>query len=92
MEKYMELLLFLFASVNALASANAPSLVQKTFYVSTIGDDSWSGLLPSPNPTNTDGPFLTPLAAQLAVLSVPRPLTGQVIVYIRESLVSCRSQ
>jgi len=86
MEKYILLLLFLFASASAAASANAPSLVQKTFYVSTIGDDSWSGLLPSPNPTNTDGPFLTPSAAQLAVLSVPRPLTGQVIVYIREGL------
>ena len=27
------------------------------FYVSPEGDDMWSGLLPTPNPQRTDGPF-----------------------------------
>ena len=56
------------------------------FYLSPNGNDSFTGLLPSPNPTNTDGPFLTPFAAQLAVLAVPRPLAGTVTIYVREGL------
>ncbi|MEJ7614356.1 MAG: hypothetical protein SQA66_12055, partial [Candidatus Fervidibacter sacchari] len=30
-----------------------------TFYVAVNGNDSWSGRLPSPNRTKTDGPFAT---------------------------------
>ena len=37
------------------------------FYISTKGDDRWSGTLPEPNITNTDGPFLTIRRAQKAV-------------------------
>jgi parallel beta-helix repeat protein len=39
-----------------------------TFYVSgTNGNDAWSGLLPAPNATNTDGPFKTLGKAQSAI-------------------------
>jgi len=30
-----------------------------TYYIALDGNDSWSGTLPSPNATGTDGPFLT---------------------------------
>jgi hypothetical protein len=32
---------------------------KSTFYVSTIGSDSWSGRLTTPNSSRTDGPFAT---------------------------------
>lgn len=51
------------------------------FYVSPDGNDAWSGTLP--NPTGTDGPFLTPSRAAAAVAAVPRPLTGDVNVWLR---------
>ncbi len=38
-----------------------------TFYVATVGDDSWSGLLPEPNPEGADGPFHTLQAARDAI-------------------------
>ena len=40
---------------------------QADFYVSVIGNDQWSGTLPEPNSTATDGPFLTIHRAQKAV-------------------------
>lgn len=39
----------------------------QTFYVATNGNNTWSGLLPAPNQTNTDGPFLTLAQAQTAM-------------------------
>ena len=40
------------------------------FYVSTYGNDSWSGKLASPNETKTDGPFASIQRAQKAVLAL----------------------
>ncbi len=37
------------------------------FYVSTNGNDAWSGTLPEPNANGTDGPFLTIKRAQKGV-------------------------
>lgn len=39
----------------------------ETFFVSTKGNDHWSGRLPAPNHGGTDGPFATPARAQEAV-------------------------
>lgn len=36
------------------------------FYVSTEGNDRWSGMLPEPNPMRTDGPFASIARAQRA--------------------------
>jgi hypothetical protein len=74
------LLLYIF---NYLSESSS---IQTSFYVSTIGCDSWTGLLPNPNPAKTDGPFLTPFAAQNAILGLSRPLTGQVNVFFRQGL------
>ena len=60
--------------------------VQVTYYVSPQGNDAWSGLLPDPNPTNTDGPFLTPYAGGQAVYNLSRPLTGTVNIFLRSGL------
>ncbi|MDD4019648.1 MAG: hypothetical protein PHV28_17095, partial [Kiritimatiellae bacterium] len=38
-----------------------------TFYVSTKGNDAWSGGLPAPNRAGTDGPFATVTRARDAV-------------------------
>ncbi|MDP4284164.1 MAG: hypothetical protein Q8891_07050 [Bacteroidota bacterium] len=37
------------------------------FFVSPKGNDNWSGTLPEPNTTNTDGPFATIMRAKSAV-------------------------
>lgn len=43
----------------------APSTAQPVadFYVATVGNDAWSGRLPTPNAAKTDGPFATPARA-----------------------------
>ncbi|MEM2885611.1 MAG: right-handed parallel beta-helix repeat-containing protein, partial [Thermoproteota archaeon] len=55
------------------------------FYVSPDGDDRWSGRLPSPKPSGTDGPFLTIGRARDAVreLKAKRGLKGPVYVFVR---------
>lgn len=55
------------------------------YYVSPVGNDSYSGLLPDPNPTFTDGPFLTPGKAAVAVSMIPLK-TSPVRVEIRAGL------
>lgn len=42
------------------------------FYVSLDGDDSWSGQLPEPNDTGTDGPFRSLERAQNAIRELKR--------------------
>jgi hypothetical protein len=42
------------------------------FYVSSIGNDNWSGKLADPNPAKTDGPFETIERAQQAVRELKR--------------------
>ena len=64
----------------ALAASSGP------FYVAPDGNDAWTGTLP--DPAGDDGPFLTPARAAAAVLAVPRPLTGDVHVWIRAGVYS----
>ncbi|HRT29164.1 MAG TPA: hypothetical protein P5527_05180 [Kiritimatiellia bacterium] len=56
-----------------------------TFYVSTKGNDAWSGSLPKPNWTGTDGPFATVTRARDAVraLKASGPLSVPVTVLLR---------
>src|ERR1051325_9494830 len=49
------------------ALADAP---RADFYVATNGNDTWTGKLPAPNATRTDGPFATPQRARQAVLEL----------------------
>jgi hypothetical protein len=43
---------------------HAAPLTTGTLYVSTHGNDSWTGKLPEPNADGTDGPLATPQAAR----------------------------
>ena len=48
----------------------APFGARGDFYIATNGNDAWSGLLPAPNATATDGPFATLEAARNAIRSL----------------------
>jgi len=58
-----------------------------TFYVAVNGNDSWSGRLPSPNRTKTDGPFATLQRALEAVKTLKQQQGGTlrqpVTIYLR---------
>ena len=56
------------------------------FYVSTQGNDKWSGKLPKPNAAGTDGPFASITAARDAVrkLKAAGELAGPLTVWLRE--------
>lgn len=51
--------------------ATGTSAARTSFYVSPDGDDSWSGLLPEPNPQRTDGPFASIEKARDAARAKP---------------------
>jgi parallel beta-helix repeat protein len=68
-------------TVNMAAAAQ-----QVVFYVSTLGNDSWSGSLADPNQDKTDGPFATLARAQAAVRALNQEAlsaTRQFTVYLR---------
>jgi hypothetical protein len=54
--KCFALILVMALASSAFAENHAPG---STVYVSPDGDDRWSGRLPSPNPSRTDGPVAT---------------------------------
>ncbi|MCU1325298.1 MAG: hypothetical protein JWN34_668, partial [Bryobacterales bacterium] len=57
----------------SIQPAASTSPAASTYYVAAQnGNDAWSGQLPSPNGTNTDGPFLTLRRAQTAMQSSTR--------------------
>jgi len=53
------------------------------FYVSTNGDDAWSGNLPAPNAARTDGPFATLARARDAVRDLKGGAKRDFVVLIR---------
>jgi formylglycine-generating enzyme required for sulfatase activity len=64
----------------SMAAAVAPA----DFYVSTAGNDAWSGSLPAPNAAGTDGPFATVARARDAVRETVRAgLEHDVTVNVR---------
>ena len=49
-----------FVSMEKVMSEGSTSKEQQAlFYVSTQGNDTWSGTLPEPNAAKTDGPLAT---------------------------------
>ena len=63
------------------AGSNPPPA--STYYVSTNGNDSFSGTLAVTNFSKTDGPFLTLQRAQQAVEAALGDATGQITVEVR---------
>ncbi len=61
------------------------ALAKADFFVSTDGNDAWSGTLPEPNETNTDGPFATLEQARDAIrqLKAAEGLNAPVTVMVR---------
>lgn len=57
------------------------------FYVSPDGNNNWSGTLPAPNATETDGPFATVPGAKQAVRNIlqnPQGRTTPIVVMVRQ--------
>jgi uncharacterized protein (TIGR03437 family) len=55
-------------AANTVVVDIGPKLVTtQNFYVAPNGNDRWSGTLPAPNASSTDGPFQSPAGAQSAV-------------------------
>ncbi len=55
-----------------------------TLYVSTVGDDTWSGQLAEPNPQRTDGPLATLSAARDRLRSLRAERTAAVPLTVFE--------
>jgi hypothetical protein len=62
-------------AVTALASLLV--IAPANLYVAVNGNDQWSGTLPVPNATNTDGPFATIAMAQIAMRNLISANPGQ---------------
>jgi len=75
------ILAFLFAAITLLTAAAQ----DHRFFVATNGNDHWSGTLPAPNGTKSDGPLATPAGARDALrrLRHTGQITGSVTVEIR---------
>jgi len=80
------------ATCNGIATAppalitiqgSGPPPASVTFYVAPGGNDFWSGRLPAPNSTNTDGPFATFDHARAFVQSINKAGLTQVNVQFR---------
>ena len=57
------------------------------FYVSPQGDDTWSGTLPGPNTSHTDGPFRTLVRAQQAVRMLKKKVYKPKVKPVQENYI-----
>jgi hypothetical protein len=64
-------------------AANPPQTPSTTLYVALNGNDAWSGKVPNPNASNTDGPFATFDHARAQVQLLNKSGLGQVNVLFR---------
>ena len=71
-----------------LSYASARTTADLVLYVSTNGNNSWSGKLPEPNPDKTDGPLATLNAARdkIRLLRSKEQNTGPITLSIRAGL------
>jgi hypothetical protein len=78
-----------FAVLTECISGNPTLKTGLKIYVSTIGNDSWSGKLVQPDENNTDGPFATLEGARNAIRTLKEAKKlpkGNVIVEIQEGV------
>ncbi|KAA9040555.1 hypothetical protein FW778_00475 [Ginsengibacter hankyongi] len=71
---------FVIASVCVAQNTNKP---YADFFVSTIGNDRWSGKLSEPNADRTDGPFASIKKAKAAVKSFKNGVYRDIFILIR---------
>ncbi|MBV5342574.1 right-handed parallel beta-helix repeat-containing protein, partial [bacterium] len=81
--KQLTFILFCFVLSMTSLSAQNKSKTFADFYVSTVGDDSWSGKLAEPNAAKTDGPFATVKRAKQAVRFFKHSLYRDIFIMIR---------
>ncbi|RMG01595.1 MAG: right-handed parallel beta-helix repeat-containing protein, partial [Planctomycetota bacterium] len=68
-----------FAGIVVAAAAETTA----DFYISPTGNDAWSGTLPAPNASGTDGPFATLERARDAVREVKKHKSDDIVVLVR---------
>jgi hypothetical protein len=73
------------ARLTGTSSTKSTQSGPSVYYVSNLGNDSWSGKLPAPNATGTDGPFATLTKARDAIraLHPSGALAYPATVYVR---------
>ena len=73
-------------SIQSIAQVS-PGKPRADFVVATDGNDSWSGMLPAPNPANTDGPFASVARAQVAVRKLIQSHPNRpIVIMIRQGI------
>jgi hypothetical protein len=82
---YLQKALFFFLLVISFefAIAQNNSKPYADFYVSTLGNDGWTGKLAEPNASKTDGPFATIHRAKNAVRLMKKNCYRNIYVLIR---------
>lgn len=81
--KQLTYILFCFVLSMTSLSAQNSNKNFADFYVSTIGNDCWSGKLAEPNADKTDGPFATVKRAKQAVKFFKHSLYRDIFIMIR---------
>jgi len=76
-------LAFAFITAGALAMTKTGQPPSPIYYVASNGNDSFSGTLSAPNPSKSDGPFLTLQRAQQAVQAAKGHVAGPITVEVR---------
>ena len=76
-------MLAIFFLTGELTRAQKAPGIFADFYVSTHGNDGWSGKLAEPNSSATDGPFATVRQAKEAVRLVKKDCYRNIYVLIR---------
>jgi hypothetical protein len=80
--KVSQILGIIIFSIGFLISSNLDGQTSSFYVSSQSGNDGWSGLLPSPNSSNSDAPFLTLRNAQ-SVMQTSSPWRVAVLFSIR---------
>ena len=81
--KGLIVLIVLIGFSEIIVSAQKQAELFADFYVSTLGNDSWSGKLAEPNVDKTDGPFATVHQAKQAVRFFKHGVYRDIFVMIR---------
>ena len=82
--KYSSIIFLVIVGFHAITFASTQNN-EIHFYISTNGNDTWSGRFPEPNSDNNDGPFATLEGARIAVRKyISQHTSGPLTIHIRE--------
>lgn len=83
MKSKILLIIALLSLLGNFSRAQKSSQIFADFYVSTLGNDAWSGKLADPNANKTDGPFATFSRAKRSVKFFKQGVYRDIFVMIR---------